>query len=1016
MRTRLIPILVNGGLDTKTNPKLLKPGAALQLDNMFQARTGEFRARYGATKLLAQRVIGSADNLFVTAAGGLGSVARNHLGLSAWPLAVRYGNVGAGIAGWETNYPGPMPAAPMVTCAVTSIPALNGAGSGGAQTDVFDPDLCLNSGYRTVIWSDNSANVGVGDMRELASGKTSVAFPGTAIMTPGRVPKVAASAGAWQVNVVSTGLTLAVRASTLGFWTTSLTLATDLDSASPWFDVKNIPGTTTFAVAYKVTGGGGVKCGVYDPAANAFTAVIATAGADASFTLGWLDDSFTTGSMYLATAGSTSGVVLRVMSATTMVVSTTRTIDAAATANVRNVTGHLTAATPTYRVAYDVAGASAFLDRIKMGTWDGTAVTLGEIAPNHSIYSRSVKFADGTYYLLGFLSSAVQPLYSLISLDSYLGAASGAQAASCVVLSGTGGARRAQCSIASPAINGSQVLIAATKASKTTTPVGTATQSKTFALLSFTQMTKITHARELGGSVFLPGGMVQRDDRTAIETATFPIYPETPTAVTSAGGSMTASGTYLYRLVLRRTDAAGRIARSAGCVPLSVPLGVSDGTATLTIPNVRFPATAAVFNTNMAIAGTWFEVYREGPAASGATLYNKVGELVAGQAGADTLTFVDTMSDVNAAFGEAAYFNGGVLENFNPPATSVLEVNDNRVGLISAEDPTQFCVSKEYKSGVGIGFNPQFNLSITGDGAGPLTALAAMDGKWVLFKKTAIYIVTGTGQNDLGQGGYNPPQAVTRNVGTVNPSSVIETPNGILFQASTGGIWLLGRDLGVTYVGAPIEAYALAESVVGVAAHPTLTTVRMVFPSGRMIEWDYFQAKWYAHRLRVDRSGTASTVVDCANSPLFGWCYVLANGDLMSEVAASVLDVNGTSTPIIPVISLPHLDFAGLAGYQRLYSLDVVIDVLGKFTLSMDAEFNYSGSLTGAPTVISLSPSTPTFTAQYLPPDGFGKNASARPVITVLGKPAGATFRITSVTARIGIKPGSNAPASSRLT
>jgi len=103
-------------------------------------------------------------------------------------------------------------------------------------------------------------------------------------------------------------------------------------------------------------------------------------------------------------------------------------------------------------------------------------------------------------------------------------------------------------------------------------------------------------------------------------------------------------------------------------------------------------------------------------------------------------------------------------------------------------------------------------------------------------------------------------------------------------------------------------------------------------------------------------------------------------------------------------------------GYQRLRSIDFTLDVIGNHTVSVDAEYNLSGSLTGTPKAIPLTTATPTAQVSYNPPDGRAKCTSVRPVITVSGTPAGATFRLTGATATIAVKRGSNITAPSRMT
>lgn len=1022
--TRRIPLLVGGGIDTKSNPKLVQPPALLELENMYQLHTGEFTPRNGYSLQSAQNINGTS-NLFVTQNGGLGSIAAGWNSI-AYVQALRYGLASGGfLAGWTTNASAAMPPHPMITARVTGVQAPV-TPAGVATVNAIDPDLTLAAGIRHVMWTDGSTTNSYADLRDLTTGRTGngiVSVPLSPATAAGRPGRVASTGGSYAAAFWAAGAnTLTVQAynPTIIFNPAPFNIAVDLD-ALPWFDVKAIPGTNNFAVAYKTTVAGVIKCGIYDPAASTFTSVVATGGADATFCLGWLDDPFSTGSMYLATAGSTLGVVVRVMSATTMVISSTRTIDATATANVRNITGHLLAATPTYVVLWDQSGASTVFDAINRGYWNGAAVALLTVAggspliPNHSLYSRTVRFPDGSYYVLACFGSTVQPTFGLFCPDNVSASFSTVAAPQCYVLSGEAGGRRLQNSLASGITSGSTVIIPASRARGITTPSGTTSpQRKTVALLSFTTMSKVTHARELGSTVFLPGGLIYRDDGATFETPTFPIYPETPTGTSAAAGAMTASGAYSYRVVFRAGDAAGRVYRSAGSVPFAITLGAGDGTVNLAVFNLRVRRGDANINRTDGYGQVTAEIYRRGPAASGATLYNKVGEVLMDTL-TDTVAFADTMSDANAALGEAAYFNGQVLENFHPPATRLLEVNGNRVGLVNAEEPTEFWFSKEYKAGTGLAFNPLNKVTITGDGFGEMTALAAMDGNWILFKSGAIYALSGDGPNDLGQGSFNAPRAVSRTVGTMNPSSLLETPDGIMFQATTGGMWLLDRGLNVTYVGAPVERYALAESVVGAAQAASLPMARFVCASGVMLEWDYFHKRWSVHRLRITRGAAASAIADCANSPLFGWCYVLANGDLMKEIAGQANDVNSTTVGIAPLVSFPQLQVAGLAGYQRFLTLDLTLDVLGSFTLLCDAEYNFAGAVTGSPKSFALTPATPTAQIEYNPPEGRAKSTSVRPVLTV-SPTTNATFRLTGATMTVGVKRGSNVPPASRMT
>jgi hypothetical protein len=405
------------------------------------------------------------------------------------------------------------------------------------------------------------------------------------------------------------------------------------------------------------------------------------------------------------------------------------------------------------------------------------------------------------------------------------------------------------------------------------------------------------------------------------------------------------------------------------------------------------------------------EVYRAGPAGSGATNYNKVGDVyVDSTIAGNTIAFLDTMSDATAAVGELGYFTGNTLENFPSPSCNLLEINNNRVGIVNAEAPTEFWPSKEYKAGTGIGFNSLLKVSVTGDNYGAITALAAMDGRWILFKSQAIYVISGDGPNDLGQGSFNPPQAVSLSIGTVLPGSVVSTPDGIMFQ-SANGIYLLTRGLAVQYIGAPVEKYTLAENVVDASLVTGVTQVRFVTASGRCLVWDYHHQRWYTFQLRVDSNGVASTVVACANSSQLGWCYALADGNVMQETPGVFSDVNGTTTAIVPSIGFPQVNAGGIAGFQRVYGILLEGEFVGNHILQVSANLDLG-------TVTEPTRSLAITTGPYLYEVLFAnqKCTTIQVNLTCSLAAGSGAFRLSGASLMVGLKRGTGIPWTKRLT
>jgi hypothetical protein len=1007
MRVKQVPIVVSGGLDTKTNPKLVRPGAALQIDNMYQQRPGEWRVRNGMTTQASTGYsVASAPLLYQSPSGtGVSAVTRglaNAAGTTAYAVPARFGPLGAG-SGWESASGSaglrfPYPAYTARTDALFS----------DLAADLFDGDLAA-IGSLTSVTTKTSNQVKFFD-RTTGRAEDYTGIIGTPPITPPRASATTAylvsvslsGAGPYSINIVTF--------STAGVWASYVpaSLAGVVAAAQPWFDVVQNPGTDVVSIAYRDTAGG-----VSVASVNASTGVVTIGptnfpAIDASMCLGWMnwvDNS--TALVTLATAGTVNGVRWYRFTTAALANTGSLTIDGTAVANVRQITGHWDAIAGTSVVLWEVTSATSRLyDKVLRGLGSGGTLTL---APSFALYSRTAKGADGRWYFVGAYDSTVQGSYTLLTVDDFVNAhGQNRSAPMCIAMAGEGGGRRAAQSSVTNVIASGSTFMAALPRNKRVTIAGVSSQQgRVMQLATFSDMASTgSRARELGGVTYVPGGLVYADDGQSCRPAVVPRYPEAPTLTPGNFGAtppwnMTPSKTYGYRLVIKRRDASGRIMRSAASVPVTVTLGPGDNGVTITYPNpyLAWDDYAALDS---------MEFYRVGPIEDGKTLYNLVStQALSGNT--DTFSTADPTSDAVAATGEVAYFTGNVEENIAPPSCSLLEVNGGRVWTVNAEDPTELRYSKQSKAGTIPGFTPDFTLRIDGDGKGGITALGSMDGLLYVFKDGAIWAVGGEGPNDTGAGSFSPPQIVSRETGVPAglARSVVSTPDGLMFQ-STRGIYLLDRGRGLTYIGSPVEAYTIANSVVDASTVRGTTQARFLMASGRCLVWDYQVKQWSTFILPVG----GSTVTGCVDTAA-GWYVVTADGKLRLEVAGATTD---DGTAIVPVISLPHLNFAGLSGYQRLYSLDILLDVVGNHVISVDAEYNYSGALTGSPKTKGLTTANPTAQVQYLPPDGAAKCTAMRPVITVNGNPVNGTFRLTGVTATVGIKSGTNISDGQRLT
>jgi hypothetical protein len=1000
LKKSLVPVFVGGGIDTKNDPRLVEAGALLELENLYMQRTGELRWRNGYTSLTKSQANGGSMT-------GISSIFKSQNGTtcvlastsSGGPPSVRtllqYDPV---TPLWRTgNDANPMPTVNVSVSGMATAQYSTGVVS-PVTSDLVRPDSAVAGNYLITCWTE--AGGGGRCMYSVVNESTGAVVTSQTVIPGGGVvngKKVRAVAGgssflclvfsdnAGTPNLIISSINLATMAVT-----TTTIVAAGVAVAFPTPAVKSKPGSNNVIIAYAASGGG-VSCMEVNPATNAIvTGPVNIAAVNVTMAMAWLDDQVPTGSYLLATAGAAAGVVTRVLTSA-FAVSATNVIDAAATVNVNSVTGYVRTGVADYDVLWDVQFASASYNTIiRRGRWTGS-VTLSDYARSFGIVSSAFKGPDGLWYLVASFSSTTQPTYLLLNTSA--SSTDPAPIAShCNLLNqSAGGANSGNSCPSSVSVTSSgRYLCALTKRAP---PDGVNTHRQ-IVIARFAFSARPFRPRELGNTLFIPGGIQTRSDGLSASWSTLPIYPEAPTltgAVT--GGSLTLLGTYDYFCVYKRVDATGRVTRSAPSTPTTITLVGAQDTVNCQVPTLRVSPILSEAVT--------FEVYRRGPTASGASTINKVAEGI-NDPTVDTVSVGDGTADLTAAAGTLLYTTGGVLESFPPPSHNLLEVNATRVWVVNAEDPTELWPSKEYKPGVGIGFHPLLAFRVTGDGYGAITALAAMDGRLIVFKSGAIYVISGDGPDDNGRGSFNPPQAVSLSIGTVLPGSVVATPDGIMFQSSHG-IYILTRGLALTYLGKPVEKYTLLENVVDASLVDNATQVRFVQASGRCLVWDYDLQRWYTFLLPVG----ASSIVACANIS-GGWCYGLADGTVKQEVSGQYSD---DGVAIVPRITFPNMDTAGINGYQRVYAIQVLGEYLGDHTLTATIEYDYDGiAVPAGQKAITAGP----YQYEIIP---ARKKCSAMKLTlscTLLSGSGG--FRLSGVSLLVGLKHGTSVPYTKRLT
>jgi hypothetical protein len=285
------------------------------------------------------------------------------------------------------------------------------------------------------------------------------------------------------------------------------------------------------------------------------------------------------------------------------------------------------------------------------------------------------------------------------------------------------------------------------------------------------------------------------------------------------------------------------------------------------------------------------------------------------------MTFVDKASDTQllsgseydittgefALEGTLLYTTGGVVENSGGPPCIGVTIYKNRLFVIDAEDRNLLWYSKQTLDATPVEMSASFTFFVD-PRFGDITAISVLDDKLIVFKKTAAFYIYGNGPDNTGANNdFSDATFITSDVGVSEPRSVVRTPDGIIFK-SLKGIFLLGRDLSTTYIGAPVEAYN-NYTITGAQLIPDTTEVRFTLSNGTALNYDYFYRQWSVY---TNYSAVGATLFDNI------FTYIDSSGNIFTETAGTYSD-NGTA--IYQSFTTGWLSLVGLQGFQRIYQL-----------------------------------------------------------------------------------------------
>ena len=632
------------------------------------------------------------------------------------------------------------------------------------------------------------------------------------------------------------------------------------------------------------------------------------------------------------------------------------------------------------RVYAEVVNAYSWDSSVPTNYINTCTVTLATAtASSLTVMIRSVGLASeaflvgSTAYFLAAYQSSYQPTYFLIDATNCT-AANPAIAAKLAYENGGGYITKG---LPGVSVNGTTVYIPylykdlITSVSKeTAVPAGTQVAgiySQTGVnLATFVIGTQSLDTAEIGQNLHISGGFLSMYDGYLPVEHNFFLWPDTDqtnpadTAVWSTtGGNIhaqpdgsTNTNAYWVQFTYEWTDNQGNAFRSAPSIPIAITTTGSGTTGSITynVPSLRLTMKTA--NPVKVCAYRWSvaqQIYYQTTSIISPTLNTTT---------ADSVQIVDTNADSTILGNNILYTTGGVVEDVNAPASNVMSLFDTRLWLVDAEDPNLLWFSKQVIEATPVEMSDLFTVYIppttsTEGSTGPITALAAMDDKLVIFKENAIlYLNTGASNQ------YSQPVFVTATVGCTNQQSIVLTPTGLMFQ-SNKGIWLLDRGMNTSYIGAPVENFnsSTVNSSVNV---PATNQVRFTLNTGTTLMYDYYYGQW----------GTF-TGVPAISSCIYQGLHTFINsyGATYQETAGSYLD---GSNPVLMSFTTGPLRLGDLQNYQRAFFFYILGSYISPHKLMVSMAYDYETQPSQSVIISPSNYSTPYGTGSSQSPYGQG--------------------------------------------
>ena len=404
----------------------------------------------------------------------------------------------------------------------------------------------------------------------------------------------------------------------------------------------------------------------------------------------------------------------------------------------------------------------------------------------------------------------------------------------------------------------------------------------------------------------------------------------------AASGALTAEGTYYYCQTFEYADLRGRRHRSAPSIVQQITLSVTENQITVAPPTDYYPPQAGYRRERLVI---WRSVAN--PADANQITFYRLVEMPM----AAIFDIEDGVSDADLATNEVLYTVSGELPNFPPPPSSALCLWKNRIVALDSETgkvwPSKTLLEREWPGWhEGLAVSTDVHTSL------PIFLTEDTD-NLIVWWKDAIGIIYGEPGSDTGAlGSLTQPRLLgQRGIGLKYVKSLVRTPIGHMFM-SRRGIYLLGPDMGLTYIGRDVEAYNnsvivgayVAETPNGSQEVRFETQTEDVYGEGYVcLCYDLAQQAWHLHtrgrkpRVAASVAGRVYVATEALAGTDSPWTGGFDRSGVWRESDSTTIptapSTDATSLTYTAMLDTPWYALAGILGEMRTRRLFLFGDI-----------------------------------------------------------------------------------------